>query len=130
MSRITADVIDVLKNEQTRVEILDIDGEDPKQALGKKLYKHFITFDYGEPCDPVIIDSNPEPITAETIVERSTNAISLYGIDSIGNRLIVGRIIVNGNLFSIEYYDYDSESFATDSIILDDANLEDAVTEV
>ena len=39
MSRITADVIDVLENEKTRVEILDIDGEDATDFINSLMNK-------------------------------------------------------------------------------------------
>lgn len=43
MSRINADVIDVLENRKTRLQILDINGEDAEEVLSKsRLYLHYV----------------------------------------------------------------------------------------
>lgn len=105
MSRITADVIDVLQNEQTRVEILEIDGKDPKEKLGTKLYRHTINAeltkisgasDIGSVVPIYLICTRKEPFT-----ESPSEPLSA-GVDLIS---LADDNGIMGSYFHISYDD-------------------------
>lgn len=106
MSRINADVIDVLENKQTRVEILTIDGEDAGELLED--LKNPLQFErIGSPTRPAIINNvlqigwnlsqanYQKLIHSSLVIFTMNNTFVMSPLSTTGEARCVGSFIYN-----------------------------------